>query len=596
MASDANLSVKPTALSTSSTQQRYSPVAALAPRAIVVRMFAAVNSGFDRRRVTYVFGLVALAAGYVAAARLGLRLNAVSGFATLVWAPSGIALASLLTFGSRLWPGVWLGAVVANVLTGAPLPVAVAIGTGNTIEALVGVQALLSFPRFDRSLNRVADVLALIGLAAVLSTTFSATIGVASLRLAGIVAPTAVGETWRTWWLGDLIGDLLVAPLLLAWWSYKPTPPRPSRVLEALALGAAAIAASLFIFAGLQWPAAQFSEVYLVFPVLIWATLRFGQRGGVTATFLISLVAVWGTVLGNGPFARPALYSSLLSLQVFMGVTAATFLVLGASVSERRTARQKLEAAVAEQKTLHASAVEANQAKSQFLAVMSHELRTPLTAIRGYADLLTLEEKGPLTDLQRNYISRIQRNEEQLLKLIDQVLSFAKIEAGQLTLDLEDVLVHDALTVVQASLEPQIAQRRLQFEWVAFDRSLSVRADRGRLHQILLNLATNAVKFTEAGGVIRVGARAQPHDGHERPQDSWVEVWVQDTGMGIPPDQLEYVLEPFVQLGQGNGMRYPGVGLGLSIARDLAQAMNGELRLDSAVGRGTTVTVVLPSG
>ena len=558
-------------------------------------MESAVAWSFDRRRATYVFGLAVLGAGYVAAARFGLRLNAVSGFATLVWAPSGIALASLLAFGIRWWPGVWVGALVANLLTGAPLAVALGIATGNTIEAVVGAQALRFFPRFDRSLSRVADVLALIVLAAVLSTTFSATIGVASLRLGGIVSPAAVGATWQTWWLGDLIGDLLVAPLLLVWWGYRPTSPSPGRVVEATALGVATVAASLLVFAGVQGPDGQFSEAYFLFPVLIWAALRFAQPGAVTATFIISLVAMWGTVLGHGPFARPGLYSSLLALQVFMGVTATTFLVLGASVSERRAAVRGLEVAVAEQRTLYAAAAEANQAKSQFLAVMSHELRTPLTAIRGYADLLTLEEKGPLNEVQRDYLARIQRNEEHLLKLIDQVLSFAKIEAGQVTLDFEDVLVCDALAAIHASIEPQIVQRRLRFEWAAFDRSWTVRADRGRLHQILLNLTTNAMKFTEAGGVIRVGARRPLHDAKEGARAQRVEVFVQDTGIGIPEDKLQYVLEPFVQLGQGNGTRHPGVGLGLSIASDLAHAMHGEIRLDSAVGRGTTASVVLLS-
>jgi signal transduction histidine kinase len=549
----------------------------------------------DRRRITYLVGLVILAACYVAAARAGLKINAVSGFATLVWAPSGIALASLLAFGSRLWPGVWVGAVVANVLTGAPWPVALAIGTGNTIEALVGAYALRSFPRFDRSLDRVADVLALIGFAAVLSTTFSATIGVVSLRLGGIVPPASVGETWRAWWLGDLIGDLLVAPLLLVWWTSRHALARSARLPEATALAASAVAASLFVFGRSQGATLPFGEAYLLFPVLIWATLRFGQRGGVTTTFFISLVAVWGTVLGHGPFVRPALYTSLLSLQVFVGVTAATFLVLGASVSERRAAVRALEGSVAEQKTLHAAAVEANQAKSQFLAVMSHELRTPLTAIGGYADLLTLEAKGPLTEVQRDYVSRIQRNGEHLLRLIDQILHFARIEAGQITLELEDVSVHEALAAVQASVEPQVSQRGLRFDWATFDGSLAVRADRGRLHQILVNLTTNAVKFTETGGVITVGARVHPDDGNGDAPGARVEVWVQDTGIGIPPNQLQHVLEPFVQLDQGNRRRYPGVGLGLAIARDLARAMDGELRLDSAVGRGTTATVVLPS-
>lgn len=560
-------------------------------------MAAAPDSNPVKLGISYLLQLAALATLYVGAARLGLRLDAVSGFATLVWAPSGISLAALLIVGSRLWPGVLIGAVVANVLTGAPLPVALGIGAGNTIEALAAAYALRSLPGFRRSLDRVPDVLALIVLAALVSTTLSATIGVTSLRLGGMVSPSRIGDTWRAWWLGDLIGDLVVAPVLLVWSQGRRPPLRPGRVGEAVALGACILAASAFVFGNAPTSTSPFGGSYMLFPLLIWAALRFGQRGAVTATFVISLVAVWGTVLGHGPFIRPVLNESLLALQVFMGVTAATFLVLGASASERQRAVGALELAIGEQKLLHDTASKANHAKSQFLAVMSHELRTPLTAIGGYTDLLTIGLDGPLTDKQRSYVSRIRRNGEHLLMLIDEVLNFAKIEAGQLALNIQGVLVEDACVGVEALIEAELSSKRVTFKRLPFDRRLQVRADPGRLRQILLNLLTNAIKFTGSGGTITLGAGADQANGSGAQGSGFmVEIWVRDTGIGIPKDQLTRVLEPFVQVESGNTRRYPGVGLGLSIARDLARAMDGDLRLESSLDEGTTATLVLPSG
>jgi integral membrane sensor domain MASE1 len=326
---------------------------------------------FATNRLGYTLAVAALAIVYIIAARAGLMMDAVAGFATLVWPPTGLSLAALLIFGPGLWPGVLIGAFVANLLTGAPVPVALGIGVGNTLEAVLAVYALRRIPDFQISLERLADVIGLIVLAAGLSTMVSATIGVTSLYLGGIISSAQLGETWRAWWLGDLIADLLVAPVLLVWASGRRMLGDPKRQVEALALGIAVIAASLLIFGGPAGPptaTGKFAQAYMFFPLLIWAALRFGQRGAVSMAFIVSVIAIWGTAMGHGPFVRPALYQSLIALQTFMGIAAATFLVLGATISERRRAE-------AEMRLAHARAAEANRAKAEFLAVMSHELR-----------------------------------------------------------------------------------------------------------------------------------------------------------------------------------------------------------------------------
>jgi signal transduction histidine kinase len=549
-----------------------------------------------KRKLLYSIQVLGLAAIYVAAARAGLALNAVAGFATLVWAPSGIALAALLILGRQFWPGILIGAIVANYWTGAPLPVAVAIGVGNTLEAMVGSYALRQIVGFRNALNRVRDVLGLIILDGAQSTTLSATIGVGVLRLAGVVTAARVAEMWRTWWLGDLIGDLLVAPVLLivATSSFRRYGRR--EFLEGVGIVAVLMGIGVLIFRGAPNAASPFGEAYFLFPPLIWAALRFGQPGGVAATFAISCIAVWETVIGHGPFIRGGLYESLLALQVFMGITASTFLVLGASVSERRSAINDLEASVAEQKRLHSAAAEANRVKSEFMGVMSHELRTPLNAIAGYVDLLAAELEGPLSDTQKDYVSRIQHNEVHLLSLIEDVLAFARIEAGTVVLEVQRVRVHDTLLALEPLIGADVRKRGLAFKGAAVDASLEVLADPDRMRQILLNLLGNAMKFTDPGGTISVGALRANLEGQDREtHGAHVRIWVQDTGIGIPPDQLSRVLEPFVQVDRGTTRRYPGVGLGLSIARDLARAMRGDVFLESAPGQGTLATLVLPS-
>ena len=531
----------------------------------------------------YSLAIAALAIVYLLAARAGLMMDAVGGFATLVWAPSGLALATLLILGPGLWPGVFIGAFLANVLTGAPVPVALGIGVGNTLEPVLAVYALRRIPGFRISLERLADVIGLIVLAAGLSTMVSATIGVASLYLGGIVSSSQLGETWRAWWLGDLIADLLVAPVLLVWATGPRGLGNRRRRVEALALGVAVIVASLLIFGGavgIPTATGRVAQAYMFFPLLIWAALRFGQRGAITTAITVSVIAVWGTALGHGPFVRPALHQSLIALQAFMGIAAATFLVLAASISERRRAEEEMRVA-------HTRAAEANRAKAEFLAVMSHELRTPLNAISGYVDLLSVGVDGALTEKQRVSLTRIQLNQQHLLSLIDDVLSFAKIEAGRLSVDVQSVLVHDVVGILEALIRPELERKDLIFSCEPYDNRLSVRADPEKLRQILLNFIANAIKFTPEGGRIQVGADAY---------DEFVRIWVNDTGIGIPSDMIAHVFEPFFQVEQGTTRRYPGIGLGLAIARDLANAMNGEVRIESTAGKGTTISVLLPSG
>jgi two-component system, sensor histidine kinase PdtaS len=284
--------------------------------------------------------ILALAALYVVVARLGLMMDAVSGFATLVWPPTGIALAALLLGGRRLWPGVALGAFAVNWWTGAPILVALGIGAGNTIEAVLGAWALERFG--FRSLDRLRDAIALVGAGALASTAVSATVGVTSLRLGGIVTSGTFGKTWVAWWVGDMIGDLVVAPLILAWTANRRGS-LEGRGVEAAALGVCLLGVALGVFAGSSSAdPATFGQVYAFFPLLIWAAVRFGAIGATTATFLVCVVAVWSTAAGHGPFVRPVLHERLLLLQTFIAVTASTFLVLATLLGERRRAMEQL--------------------------------------------------------------------------------------------------------------------------------------------------------------------------------------------------------------------------------------------------------------
>src|SRR5919201_3755088 len=232
--------------------------------------------------------------------------------------------------GFSLWPAVFAGALLVNLTHGAPLLVAAGIASGNTLEALLGAW-LLGRIRFQPGLDRVLDVLALILAAAIGSTAVSAFVGVGSLRLGGIVGPREAGAALRAWWIGDALGDLVVAPLLFLLRARPPLRRLPAIVPEALLLLTALVTFGLLVFGNLLDGLITYRHPYLLFPLLAWAALRFGQYGAALSVFLVSAIAITGTTLGYGPFVQPVLADSLLGLQTFMGVAAATALVLGAA-------------------------------------------------------------------------------------------------------------------------------------------------------------------------------------------------------------------------------------------------------------------------
>lgn len=290
----------------------------------------------------YLMHVALLVALYVGTAKLGLSLHAVGGFATAVWPPTGLALVALVLGGYRLWPGIALGAYLVNVWAGAPLLVAAGMALGNTFEALLGAAFLRHVVRIRPALDRLRDVAGLVG-AALLSTLVSATVGATSGWLGGVIATDVYDKAWRTWWLGDMNGDLVVAALLLTW-STRPKTILSSRLLlEGAGLLLTVVTLGLLVFTrSMATDIIDFS--YLIFPVLIWAALRFGPPGASAATALVSSLAIWGTAHGGGPFVSGTFHENVLALQTFMSIVAGTVLVLAAVVAERKRAELRLVA------------------------------------------------------------------------------------------------------------------------------------------------------------------------------------------------------------------------------------------------------------
>ena len=504
---------------------------------------------------------------YVATARFGLSFDALAGIATTVWPPTGIALAALVLRGTQLWPAVSLAAFVVNVTTGIPVWGAAIIAAGNTLEAVVGASLLQRFS-FDPRMGRLRDVLLLVGWAALGSTLISPTFGVAAAALANLPRAESYPVFWTVWWVGDAMGNVLIAPLICVWASPMRWSRRPLRWVECGLLVAALALVSAFVFRRpTNMRAIELVRgTYALTPLLIWAALRFEQRGTTAALLLVSVIAVSATASAGSYFAARTPHERLLMTDCYMAVTTISMLMLAAALAERRAAIG---------------------VRDEFISIASHELKTPLTALklRLAAAIRTQQRPAPRdpdaeAKLERA-LAAADTTTDRLVSLVDDLLDASRLTAGRLALNLEAVALGDLINDVVGRLREQAAEAGSQIH-VSIPSPIMGRWDRSRVEQIVTNLLSNAIKYG-AGRPIQLSAVAA---------GGRLRLDIKDAGGGISRADQSRIFQAFERVTTAN--RVGGLGLGLYIGRQIAVAHGGTLSVDSKPGQGSTFTLELP--
>ncbi len=570
----------------------------------------------------WVLQVVGVAAFYYAAARLGLTWQLPGTNASPVWPPSGIGFAAVMLLGYRVWPGVAIGAFLANLLTlpstTAGFATSLGICAGNTLEQVVGVFVLRCLVGPRNPLERAADVFRFVAAAGV-GCLLGSINGTANLWWWGIVPSERCGQVWLAWWLGDTAGILILAPVIFSLSQKMEFQWTRSRSLEAVALFVSLAAATQFLFGDHRgWLELELldSLAYAVVPGLAWAAFRFGPRETALAAALMSAIAIVNTSHGSGPFSRsgPAAADaasvgsdagtvrhvdvqrrraeSLLMLQIFVLSIAVTSATLAGAVSERNRSERELRELnvsleqrvadrTAELQQANAALERSNQELDDFAHIASHDLKEPLRGINTYSTFLLEDYSDKLDDDGKSKLNTLQRLTRRMEALIESLLMYSRV--GRTELAVQETNLNETLAGIVESLEIRLKELGVE---IRQSRPLpTVRCDCVRVGEVFRNLITNAMKYNDKPQKwIEIGCEQRLLDGASGPATVF---HVRDNGIGIREKHLDSVFRIFKRL-HGRDEYGGGTGIGLTIVKKIVERHGGQIWLESQFGEGTT--------
>jgi signal transduction histidine kinase len=536
-------------------------------------------------RLALIFGLV-----FVSACA-GLALSDFIGRVSAIWVANAILVYFLLKHPRRDWFAVLSAGLMGNLFgdlaMGDALSTAAALTFCNAVGVVI-VAAPLNYLGLQNEFARPRSLWLFYALAA-------GPAPMASALVSAVYFDLAFGRPFATqaldWYATDALGYCIVVPMLMTV-KLKAVARMFSREQ---ALGTLLLLGVVAAALGLNFYLRSYPIAFLIFPAVMLVTFQRGFEGGTIGLLMAAAYLMTPALVGHGHFAVhvETVREQIIIVQLFIAVIGLSVVLVGAALAERRKLEQGLAAAIVraedareEAYVARDAAERANRLKSMFLANMSHELRTPLNAIIGFSELMQSELYGPLGDGRyQEYSKLIQGAGHHLLSLISDILDMSKIEAGKFELHRQQFDVHEIVHDCVDLMRERARQGNVTLIENMSASPLPIDADRRAMKQILLNLLSNAIKFTPAGGNVVAHASAE---------NGVLTMSVQDTGVGIPPDQIERLGNPFVQIRSSVGASQEGTGLGLALVRALAEIHEGTLKIESAVNQGTTVSVRIP--
>lgn len=528
-------------------------------------------------KTSKVLRVALLAAAYYGTAHFGLKMAIPPGIATAFWPPSGIALAALLLGGTCLWPGIWIGSFLANIPTlfdgssAARIVISIfvvsIIALGSTLQAVLGAFLIKKITGTHNPFERVAQVFQFV-IIEILSCMVAPTFGATALMLAHFISAREFILTWLTWWLGDLVGVMVITPLILTLKVMPRLKLKFHKILEIFLFFVLLIGLIRVVFLG------YFPYWYVLFPFIIWAAFRFHQTGVAFSVFVISMMALWATAHGMSPsIQHQSPHESLLLSQVFVAIFMLSGMSLAVALAEQKRSEEAL-------KQLQQNLERSNKELEQFAYAASHDLQEPLHTIGGFVQLLRDQLKGSYDPKAAEFIDYISEGVVRMSRLIDGLLTVSRVESRQLVLKPTNLnLVYQkAMSNLAKTVEENGAL-------VTYTELPTVLADESLMAHVFQNLIANAIKY-KGNHIPRIHVSAKTGKGE------WI-ISVQDNGIGIDPAYAEKIFGMFQQL--HSKQEYPGSGIGLAICKKVIERHRGKIWVEALAAKGATFYFSLPA-
>ncbi|HET9641436.1 MAG TPA: MASE1 domain-containing protein [Candidatus Paceibacterota bacterium] len=510
---------------------------------------------------------------YFATAKIGLSIETTTSFVALFWPPSGIALAAYILYGFRMWPAIAAAAFAVNLSLGSPWLTSLIIAAGSAAAPAAGAYLLAWYKDYNAYHPWVPPLRDNTGIViiAVLVPLVTATVGTAALIAASRILSSQVATIWTSWWLGDALGIVTFAPLIIKWFN-KPLFERTMK--QKIELAAVVVVTTVFAYVVFWKPSLAF-PFYMFIP-LAWAALRTGPRGVTLSIFSTVVIASIGTYYHHGPFAAYGLYY----LDLFLISAAGIFLVFSTAVEERKNVLEALRQHTDELEQALVTISSEDEAKKEFLAVLAHEMRNPLATILSSIELINLQGFSAVNT--QMLLDTINERATSMVRLLDDLLDISRVSQKKMTIRKEIVSVDRFITKLTPTVDQMMQKYGHNISIDKPDEDLFVDADPMRLEQIFINLLTNACKYTKAPGKIRIIVEK---DGDH------VVAHVRDNGAGIPANMQQRIFEPYFQINKNR----EGIGIGLPLTKQLVEMHGGTIEVRSrGLGKGSDFVVRLP--
>jgi len=492
------------------------------------------------------------------------------------WSSVGIALAALLIWGYKMWPGIFAASFVVNLTTGFSPGLCLGLAAGKTIEGLITAYFINRFAGGRYAFEKTENVLKFFLWAGIVGTAVGATFGVTTLCSGGYVSWGNYFTSWVTWWLGDMPRNLIVAPFFITW-SNRPTIRwNPAKFAEAALMFTILVWLNLEVFGGFFLERGHhYSLSFICMPTLIWAAFRFSQRETAAATLVLTVIAVWKTLSGLGPFSdiEAAKGYSLIFLQFFISVQSTISMLLAAAVTQRRKALKALELSQAE-------LLRSNTDLQRFASVAAHDLQEPLRMISNYLQLLSRRYKGKLDSDADEFIGFAVDGAGRMRDLLRGLVDYSRVDSKEF--EFQPVSFGEVFNDATANLKVKIVELGAQ---VTHGPLPTLPGNRVQLLQLLQNLLANALKFHGPQNP-EISLTAKKTDGE------WV-FECRDNGIGIDPRNFSRIFNIFQKL--HTQAEYEGMGLGLAVCKRIAEVHGGRIWVESELGKGASFFFSLPA-